>query len=344
MDRVFSPHPKGKLPDRRTMRRVHLSVPLILLPLGLSLAWSSPAAARARLDLAGRFTNIGSTPNLLAQGAQPGTFVVGDLQGGWISVRRSEDSALIRSIYIGKSTLGLASAIGRELYAADVQGSTISVVDLRAGGLTDSLVVGQSANLVGTSADGRFLIATAFDPGLVTLFDREFDFKRRTLVLDDRPAGLAVTQHRFPPRAYVVGLDRGKIFAIEFNPSNFTVVDSIRTRPGASFIRLSPDESMAYVSGGGNRVMAVNLDQGLVQREIPVGGEPLGLDVTPDGRYVLVANSGSDSVSLISTERQIVVDDLSVGAIPTDVLFVSDNRAYVALQGDNALAVVNLYR
>jgi YVTN family beta-propeller protein len=298
---------------------------------------------RARLDLAGHIQNVGLTPNLLAPGAQPGTFVIGDLDGGWISLRRAADGGLLQNIYVGKSTLGLSAApLGRELYAANVRGSTVSILDLRSGGLVDSLVVGQSANLVAASADGRFVIATAFEPGLVSAFDREFDFTRRTLVLDDRPAGLAVTRNRFPPRAYVVGLDRGKIFTLEFNPSNFAVVDTIRTREGASFIALSPDESIAYVSGGENRVLAVNLEQGFVQREIPVGGEPLGLDVSPNGRYVLVANSASGSVSLIETNRNIVVDDLNVGHQPSDVLFVSDTRAYVALLGDNALAVVNL--
>jgi YVTN family beta-propeller protein len=163
-------------------------------------------------------------------------------------------------------------------------------------------------------------------------------------VLDDRPVGLAVTRRRFPPRAYVVGLDRGKIFALEYNPSVFAVVDTILTRAGANFIALSPDELTAYISGGNDRVMVVGLDQGFVEREIPVGGEPLGLDVSPDGRYVLVANSASDSVSLIETDRRIVIDEIPVGLLPTDALFVSNTRAYVALQGENALAVVDIVR
>lgn len=315
----------------------------------LALAAAGPAAAqgwpgsRARLELAGRILHVGWTPNLMAAGAQPGTFVLGDLDGGWISLRRAADGGLLRSVFVGRSTLGLAAVpAGRDLFAANVRGSTVLVIDLRTGAVADSMVVGQSANLVGTSTDGRFVLATAFEPSLVSLFDRDFDYTRRTLVLDDHPAGLAITRHRYPPRAYVVGMGRGKVFALQFDPSNFAVVDTILTRAGASFIALTPDESIAYISGGGNRVMAVNLDQGIVQREIPVGSEPLGLDVSPDGRYVLVANSSSDSISLIETDRQVVVDEISVGSLPTDVLFVSNTRAYVALQGDNALAVINL--
>jgi YVTN family beta-propeller protein len=215
-------------------------------------------------------------------------------------------------------------------------------LDRAAGGLVDSMLVGQSANLVDTSPDGRFVIATAFDPRIVSIFDREFNYARRSLILDERPAGLVVTKRRFPPRAYVVGFDRGNVYSLEYNPSTFTIVDSMRTREGASFIALSPDEETAYVSTGGNRVVAIDLASRFVKREIPVGSEPLGLDVSPDGAYVMVANSTSDSVSLIDTDRLIVADEITVGAIPIDVQFVSNRRAYVSLQGDNALAVVDI--
>ncbi len=219
----------------------------------LTLTPAGPVRAqRVRLDLAGRILHVGWTPNLMAPGAQPGTFVLGDLDGGWISLRRAADGGLLKSVYVGRSTLGLAAVpAGRNLFAANVRGSTVLVIDLRTGAVEDSVVVGQSANLVGTSTDGRFVLATAFEPSLVSLFDRDFDYTRRTLVLDDHPAGLAITRHRYPPRAYVVGMGRGKVFALEFDPSSFAVVDTIVTRAGASFIALTPDESIAYISGGG---------------------------------------------------------------------------------------------
>jgi YVTN family beta-propeller protein len=325
-------------------RRRFIFLTILLASLGGS-AFHSPCDARPRLEIPGRIIHVGLSPNLLAPGPDPGTFLLGDLDYGWVTLRRASDGQVLKSYHAGTSTLGLATAPGaREIYAAQVRGSNVLVLDQGAGGLVDSMLVGQSANLVETSADGRFIFATAFDPQIVSVFDREFNYARRSLILDQRPAGLAVTKRRFPPRAYVVGFDRGKIYSLEYNPSTFTIVDSVRTREGASFIALSPDEETAYVSTGGNRVVAIDLASGFVKREIPVGSEPLGLDVSPDGAFVMVANSTSDSVSLIETDRLIVVDEITVGAIPIDVQFVSDNRAYVSLQGDNALAVVDIER
>ena len=324
-----------------------MAVALFAVALGLwSAADPPPSLARPpRLDVRGRIVTIGTSPSLLAPGPFAGTFLLGDLDSGWITLRRSVDGQVIQNLYMGKSTLGIAvNPGGSEIYAADVRGSNVLILDSRTGGLADSVLVGQSANLVKVSSDGRFVVATAFDPRLVTLFDRDFDYARRTIVLDDRPAGLAMTRNRFPPRAYVVGYDRGKVYSIEFNPSVFAVVDTLLTLPGASFIALGPDERTAYISAGNNKVVALDLDPGFVRREIPVGTDPLGLDVSPDGRYVMVANSGSASVSLIETDRMIVVDDVTVGSLPIDVLWVSNGRAYVVLQGDNALAVVDVVR
>jgi YVTN family beta-propeller protein len=330
-------------PARRRSPGGAMAVALFALALW-SAANPPPSLARpARLDVRGRIVTIGASPNLLAPGPFAGTFLLGDLDSGWMTLRRSVDGQVIQNLYVGKSTLGIAANPGgNEIYAADVRGSNVLILDNRTGGLTDSVLVGQSANLVRVSGDGRFVMATAFDPRLVTLFDRDFDYARRTIVLDDRPAGLVMTRERFPARAYVVGYDRGKIYSIEFNPSVFAVVDTLLTLPGASFIALGPDERTAYASAGRNKVVALDLDPGFVRREIPVGTDPLGLDVSPDGRYVMVANSGSASVSLIETDRMIVVDDVTVGSLPLDVLWVSNGRAYVVLQGDNALAVVDV--
>ena len=58
-----------------------------------------PGAPTARPSGAHRASGIAS--NLLPFGGQPGTFVVGDLDGGWISVRRITDGGLVKSIDVG---------------------------------------------------------------------------------------------------------------------------------------------------------------------------------------------------------------------------------------------------
>ena len=49
---------------------------------------------------------------------------------------------------------------------------------------------------------------------------------------------------------------------------------------------------------------------------IPVGSSPLGVAVTPDGRKVYVANSGSNNVFVIDTASNSVLAEVSVGIQP----------------------------
>jgi DNA-binding beta-propeller fold protein YncE len=83
-----------------------------------------------------------------------------------------------------------------------------------------------------------------------------------------------------------------------------------------------------------------------------VGDHPTGLALSPDGRTVLVADANSDQVSVVA-----VNDDGSLapaanvtlhgapgegtGSAPDAVAFDGASRAYVALAGDNAVAVLD---
>lgn len=53
------------------------------------------------------------------------------------------------------------------------------------------------------------------------------------------------------------------------------------------------------IASGWNEVIVVDTDNGVIQRRIIVGQNPIGVAVTSDGSLVFVANSGSDNVSVI---------------------------------------------
>jgi YVTN family beta-propeller protein len=112
-------------------------------------------------------------------------------------------------------------------------------------------------------------------------------------------------------------------------------------------IALAPDERTLYASNDArDEVLVINLDGAFVEQSIRVGDGPLGLDVSPDGRFVMVANSTGASVSLIDTERRLTVAEIRVGlsgaSAPLDVLFVGPRTAYVTLQGEPGVAVVRV--
>jgi YVTN family beta-propeller protein len=99
-----------------------------------------------------------------------------------------------------------------------------------------------------------------------------------------------------------------------------------------------PTDRVGAVRGGS--VSVIDLPGG-GRRTVAVGRAPTGLALSPDGTLLAVANSHSDSVSLVAggggTARSLALPD----AQPTAVAFAPDGRRlYVACAGANAIAVV----
>src|SRR5688572_25397946 len=113
---------------RALVHRCRLAIPLLMV---VSMATGvTPRAgdARPRLEIPGRIIHVGISPNLLAPGPDPGTFLLGDLDYGWITLRRASDGQVLRSYHSGAATLGLAVAPGaREIFAAQVHGSNVLI-------------------------------------------------------------------------------------------------------------------------------------------------------------------------------------------------------------------------
>ncbi|MEJ2081885.1 MAG: bifunctional YncE family protein/alkaline phosphatase family protein, partial [Acidobacteriota bacterium] len=113
-----------------------------------------------------------------------------------------------------------------------------------------------------------------------------------------------------------------------------------------TFVRVDPRH---YVASEGS-VSVIDLRAGRVLREIPVGLHSSGLALTPDQRYLAVANAASDTVSIIDTRSDHVVETIVLrwqpegyfGASPNALVFDPEGqRLYVCNGTQNAVAVVS---
>ena len=117
--------------------------------------------------------------------------------------------------------------------------------------------------------------------------------------------------------------------------SNYQMYGPGFSRPGGDGCNLSGwDESFVY------RIDTAALE---VDRIIPVGAVPKYLAVTPDDRFLLVANWCSFDVSVIETESGTELARIEVGRHPRGIAVDPESTtAYVAVMGSNRIAVLNL--
>ncbi len=76
--------------------------------------------------------------------------------------------------------------------------------------------------------------------------------------------------------------------------------------------------------------------------DIPVGGSPQGLAVSPDGSEIYVTNIATNSVSVIDAATRSVVATVPVGSLPVEVAPTPDgDRVLVTNFGSNSVSVID---
>jgi YVTN family beta-propeller protein len=102
-------------------------------------------------------------------------------------------------------------------------------------------------------------------------------------------------------------------------------------------------ESARAAGDTNSYVYRINVAALSIDQVIEVGMVPKFLTVTPDGRYVLVANWCSFDLSVVSIAQGKEVARLPIGAYPRGLAVSPDSRtAYVAVMGGDTVVKVNL--
>ena len=169
-----------------------------------------------------------------------------------------------------------------------------------------------------------------------------------TVALDSGPTSLVMR----PDQAfvYVARLDRG-VSVIDTASQTLVQTTTGSASAGAGYgIAISPDGRTVYEaiqnggSGGRVQVFSANVSTGelTATASIPVHSPAL-LAVSPDGSRLYVPNEYANSVSVIDTETNAVIDDIPVGSRPVGAAVHPDgSRVYVTNFGSNTISVIDV--
>ncbi len=115
------------------------------------------------------------------------------------------------------------------------------------------------------------------------------------------------------------------------------------------FPQYPPDyREYAYVTNGGSGTVTVlDVVNVRVDREIPVGEDPVAVTASPTRNEVYVVNAGSEggqgSISVIDAEKNAVAGTIALHRKPVSIDLDADGMlAYVANSGSNSISVVDL--
>lgn len=107
-----------------------------------------------------------------------------------------------------------------------------------------------------------------------------------------------------------------------------------------SEVAIDPTSTYAYVTNTAyGRVEVLRLVDGVFEEPIPVGSQPLGLDLTPDGSRLYVANRGSTYVSVVdvaarSELRRIPIPSERLSDRPYSIAVLANGKALLTTTFD----------
>ena len=194
--------------------------------------------------------------------------------------------------------------------------------------------------------------------GDLTVLDGASNAVTATIPLGKRPRGIRVSpDNRF---LYIAlsgspmagpGVDESTLPPPDKSADGIGVFD-IAQQKLVRVIRGVSDPEQSAVSAAGKLYVAsedtgqavvLDIESGRVEATAPVGGEPEGVAISPDGRWVYMTSEEDAQVAVIDTRQNTVTTTIKVGARPRSVSFSPDGRrAYVTGENDRTVKVVDV--
>jgi YVTN family beta-propeller protein len=224
------------------------------------------------------------------------------------------------------STATLARAAAGVAYVSNQNGD-VTVIDLATMTPTGTISAGgKEPRGIGVTADGKMLVLANREGGAVAVIDRASGKLLRHVHVGENPEFVRT---------------RGHLAFVTYEP---TSTGGAPARP-ASGVASGPgkgDDDEAHTPA---HVAIVDLDKGVVIQSIQGGLETEGVEFTPDGKDIVVANEadGTLTVHAIATGKLVKTVDLKAyGVRPRGIKLSPDGTTYVAtLEFSNVFVVLD---
>ena len=245
-------------------------------------------------------------------------------------------------------TLGLAGVSwadpggsGARAFVVNRDSGSVSVVSTATLEVMSNIEVGITPIALALTPSGDKAYVANFDSNEVSVVDMITLQATKPIPVGLNPKAIVVTPDG--KRAYVANQGENSISIIDLTTD--TVLNTLpANRSDPSVLALSPDSSVLYVLGSGDRfVTVVDTDTNLSTR-IETGEDPLAVAFSLDGTLAYIANQGANTMSVFDTTTfpPIKLTDVAVGLAPRSVAVSPDDaKVYVANFLDSTISVIN---
>ncbi|MBZ5606277.1 MAG: beta-propeller fold lactonase family protein [Acidobacteriia bacterium] len=284
----------------------------------------------------------------LSMGASAATLLVLNKEDATMAIVDPASGKVLGTVATGAgphevATDGKLAFVGN--YGAQTPGNTISVIDIAAKKELHRVDVSPLQRPHGVFVHDGKAYFTAETNRLIARYDpasNKIDWMMGTglitthMVMVTRDGNKIFTSN--------IGSDAIAMFERGQNPANWNLT-VIPVGKGPEAIEVSPDGKeiwTAHSRDGGVSIIDVAAKK--VVGTIDVHTKRSNrLKITPDGKHVLISDLDAGEVVVLDRNLRKEIKRIPVGKAPEGILIVPDgSRAYIAVNGDNFLAVLDL--
>lgn len=263
------------------------------------------------------------------------------------------------SLPLGDLPLNMVVSLSKRLIAVTNNGQSIQslqLIDAVNNKILSTIEIEKSWYGLKFSADEKFLYASGGHDNWIL----KYAVTNNKLLLKDSiklgdkwpnkiaPAGIDIDDAK--RTMYVVTREDNSLYII--NLATKAIKTKIHLEGEGYTCLLSPDKSKLYISCWGcDKLIVFDVRQQKIISKIPVGDNPNELLLTLNGKFLFVANANDNSVSLINTAEQKVIETLNAALFPGAppgstsnglALSADEKTLYVANADNNCLAVFDV--
>jgi len=294
------------------------------------------------------------------KGAAEGPLIVVNNQSHTAALIEPRSGQLKAIIGVGTFPVDVAAdQQARRAYTANFGSDDVSVIDLESRRVTETLRVGRQPSAV--AFDSNRLFVANFGDSTLSIFESSARGHRLVATLSGirEPLDVAISPDgRF---GYVVSIlskseiclpivgcvtqETGGVLTIDL--STLQVIRTVRFEGELRQLAVSPDGRRLYVTaraGGQGQLLVLDAATGQILRAIPVGQKPYGVAASPEGCFVVVANSASHDISVVDAKGGRVLATLKDAQArePWGVVVLEGSRAYVTNRLSHTISVFGL--
>jgi YVTN family beta-propeller protein len=219
----------------------------------------------------------------------------------------------------------------RFAYVTNFQGGTVSVVDVARGSVVATIQTPAGPHGLTASPDGRLIFVACLNGQALAVIDTSANRLIQTLTLPANAHPYSVVFGKEGRYLYVTDNFFGRVLVVDtmkLSDPAHAVVGGAAAGQTPVLLAIAPDGRRLYVTNSGGNLTVLDLASDPIHPKlsaaVPVGRSPHGVAVSPDSRYVVVANILSGDLSVIDASNTTVIATIKGGKNPNDVLITQD--------------------